>query len=327
VAWLAAATAAALLTHYQAALLVAGAAVYSIVAHRLAGRIGRRRAWWPPLLGLAAGSVAAALAADWTRAIGNERAMLVAPSFTGLIGKLAGLGDTAGQAVGVPGTLAAMTALAIAVAFAIPRSRRPLLARLRGARPGWWPVAFFLVVTAGGIVLQNLLFLSMPLRLSPRYLAMAWPFAAFLPLAVFGLWPRRRLSLTAAFCALLAVMSVVALPVGAGDPLNIGRLADADAVIVDGVGVGRLPRFLWSVPTETPVFVGGTDQTLRSALSPARLRPNEHVYFVDLSGPSESSAEARADAILPAYERMADVLLLDESDTARIYLITPKAAQ
>jgi len=91
--------------------------------------------------------------------------------------------------------------------------------------------------------------------------------------------------------------------------------------------VGRLPRFLWSVPADTPVFVGGTDQTLRSALSPARLGTSQHIYFVDLSWPSESPAEARADAILPAYEGMADVLLLDESETARIYMITPNAAQ
>ncbi len=326
VAWLAAATAAALITHYQAALLVAGAAVYSLVAHRLAGRTGRRPSCWRPLVGLGIGSVAAAIASDWAHAIGNEGAMLVAPSLTGLVGKLAGLGDTAGQAVGAPGTLAAIAAIAIAVAFAIPRSRRELLAHLREARPGWRTVAFFLTVTAGGIVLQNLLFLSMPLRLSPRYLAMAWPFVAFLPLAVFGLWPRLRLSLTAAFCALLAVMSIVALPVGAGDPLHIGRLAGADAVIVDGVGVGRLPRFLWSVPADTPVFVGDTDQILRSALSPDGLRPNEEVYFVDLSGPSESSAEDRIDAILAAHDGMADVLLLDESDTARIYVITRRGA-
>jgi len=329
VAWLAAATAAALLTHYQAALLVAGAAVYVLVAHRPATRAGHRRSWWPPLVGLAAGAVAAALASDWTHAIGNERAMLVAPSFTGLVGKLAGIGDTAGQAAGAPGTLAAAAALAVAAALAIPRSRRTLIACLREARPGWWPIAFFLAVTAGGIVLQNLLFLSMPLRLSPRYLAMAWPFAAFLPLAVFGLWPRLRLSLTAAFCGVLAVMCIVALPVGAGDPLQIGRLADADAVIVDGVGVGRLPRFLWSVPADTPVFVGDTDQILRSAASPNDLRADglragERTYFVDLSGPSGSTGAARADAVLAAHAHTSDVLLVDESETARIYLITPR---
>ena len=332
-AWLAAAAAAALLTHYQAALLVTGAAVYSLVAPRPPGGAGDRRSWrpaLPALLGLGAGTAAAALASGWTHALGNERAMLVAPSLSGLVGKLAGIGDTAGQAAGAPGTLAAIAALAVAAAFAIPRSRRALLTRVREARPGWWPVAFFLAVTAGGIVLQNLLFLSMPLRLSPRYFAMAWPFAAFLPLAVFGLWPRLRLPLTAAFCALLAVMSVVALPVGAGDPLQIGRLSDADAVIVNGVGVGRLPRFLWSVPEDAVVFVGDAGQILRSASSPADLpavTPGGagHTYFVDLSGKSGPTA-ADSDAVLAAWERSSDVRLLDESETARIYAITPRDA-
>jgi hypothetical protein len=281
-------------------------------------------------LALGAGTATAALASGWTRALGNERAMLVAPSLSGLVGKLAGIGDTAGQAAGAPGTLAAVAAIALAAAFAIPRSRRALLAHLRAARPAWWPIAFFLAVTAGGIALQSLLFLSMPLRLSPRYFAMAWPFAAFLPLAVFGLWPRLRSSLTAALCALLAVMSVVALPVGAGDPLQIGRLADADAVIVDGVGVGRLPRFLWSVPPDARVFVGDPEQILRAAVSPEDLPvdapgASARTYFVDLSGRSGPVAASSA-AVLAAFGRGSDVQLLDRSDTATIYLITPRGA-
>jgi len=323
VTWLAAATAAALLTHYQAALLVAGAIVYSIVAHRRAARAGHRRSWWPPLAGLGAGVVAAGLATDWTRAIGTERAMLVPPSLAGLVGKLAGMGDTAGQAAGVPGTVAAVALLAVAAAFAIPRSRRTLIARLREARPGWLPIAFFLAVTAGGILLQNLVFLSMPLRLSPRYLAMAWPFAAFLPLAVFGLWPRARLTLTAALCGLLAVLSIVVPPVGAGDPLQIGKLADADAVIVDGAGVGRLPRFLWSVPADTPVFVAGVDEALPPTLSTDDLRADGRLYFVDLES-SGAGTSTHVDAILSAMGSTADVQLVDESDAARIYLITPE---
>lgn len=326
-AWLAAATAAALLTHYQAALLVAGAAAYVLVARRFPRRVRSCRPWWLPLLGLGAGSAAAALTSGWTQALHNEGAMLVTPSLPGLIGKLAGLGDVAGQTVGVPGTVAALAALAAVVALAIPHSRHAVLTHLHTARVGWWPIVFFLAVTGGGIVLQNLLFLSMPLRLSPRYLAMAWPFAAFLPLAVFGLWPRWRTALTAALCALLAVITVVALPVAAGDPLQIGRLAGADAVIINGAGVGRLPRFLWSVRADTPVFVGDAEEILRSASWDGRLGGSRQLYFVDLSGPSDPAAAARTDAILAASGHTADVRLLDESDSARIYVITQAKAE
>ena len=77
VLWVAAATAAALLTHYQAVLLVAGGVLYGLAGVLLPGRDGRRRPWWPPLLGLAAGTlVAALLAPGWSGAFGRERSKL-----------------------------------------------------------------------------------------------------------------------------------------------------------------------------------------------------------------------------------------------------------
>ena len=131
--------------------------------------------------------------------------------------------------------------------------------------------------------------------------------------------------LTAAFCALLAALSLVALPAaGADDPLRIGRLADAEAVVIDGAGIGRLPRFLWSVPPATPVFVGDPDQVLSSAVPAGDGPLMGRTYFVDLSGRTAGSSPASTDAILAAYGRMAEVLLLDEGSTARIYLLTPK---
>ena len=138
---------------------------------------------------------------------------------------------------------------------------------------------FFLAVTAGGVCLQNLLFLSMPPRISARYLAMAWPFVAFLPLLVFGLWPRARYALTAALCLLVLLPATIAAPLlyGGADRLPIERLADADAVLVDNVGVGELPRFLWYVP-------GG-----RRGASPARR--------------SSSSPTSRSGPTLPSASR------------------------
>ena len=120
------------------------------------------------------------------------------------------------------------------------------------------------LVTAGGVCLQNLLFLSMPPRISARYLAMAWPFVAFLPLLLFGLWPRATLR---------AHRGLLPAGAGAGDhrraaalrgrgPPAARRLADADAVLVDNVGVGELPRFLWFVPGDAPVFAGTQEQFL-----------------------------------------------------------------
>ena len=334
VVWVAAASCAALLTHYQTGLLVAGGVVFALVARSLPGGDPERRPSWPPLAGIAAGIAAAALLAQgWAQALHNERTMLAHPSLAGLAGKLAGITETAGRAAGGPGVLAAAAVTAIAAAFAIPRTRRALVARMRSARPGWWTILFFLAVTAGGIVVQNLLFLSMPLRLSPRYLAMAWPFAAFLPLLLFGAWPRLRLPLTAAFCLVVLVpMTLIGPLVGnAADHLQIGRLADAGAVIIDGAGVGKssvgkLPRFLWSVPPDAPVFVGDGGQILAGATTPVDGRPVPRAYFVALADASRATS-ARPAAILAALTKTADVRLVDASRTARIYEITPKATQ
>ncbi len=195
VLWLTAATGAALLTHYQAALLVAGAVLYSLAGILLPGRDGQRRPWWPPLLGLAGGAlVAGLLAPGWPGAFGREFSRLGDATATVFFEKLDAIALTLGQFVGVPGLVAGV---AVGVAFGaavvtvivlllIPRTRRALVSRIQRARPGWWTILFFLLVTAGGVCLQNLLFLSMPPLISARYLAMAWPFVAFLPLLVFG---------------------------------------------------------------------------------------------------------------------------------------------
>jgi hypothetical protein len=328
--WVAAAACAALLTHYQMTLLVAGGALYAVVAPRFAARDAEPARKWPPVLGIAAGVVAAAiLAPGWTQALDHERLMLVGPSLAGVAGKLAAAAETAGWAAGMPGVVAAALAAAFAIAFAVPRTRRPLVARIRGARPGWWTILFFLAVTAGGIVVQNLLFLSMPMRLSPRYLAMAWPFLAFVPLLVFGIWPRLRLALTAALCLLVLVPVTLAAPLGddSGDHLPIGRLAEADAVIVDGVGVGRLPRFLWQVPGDTPVFVGDEQELLADAVPRLAGGPGNRAYYVNLIDPEDPAGGVLRERILDALRESTEVRLLDGSGSARIYEITPKAAE
>ena len=194
VLWVAAATAAALLTHYQAVLLVAGGAFYVVAGFLLARRSGRRRPWWPPLLGLAAGTLAAALLAPgWSGAFGRERSKLEHFSTKVLVEKLDAIAQTLGRFVGGPVLIIAAAVVVVVVLLLIPRTRRSIVQRVRTARPGWWTILYFAVFTAGAIILQNVLFLSMPPRISARYLAMAWPFLAFLPLLFFGLWPQGSL--------------------------------------------------------------------------------------------------------------------------------------
>ncbi|HTX70811.1 MAG TPA: glycosyltransferase family 39 protein [Thermoleophilia bacterium] len=330
--WLAAATAAALLTHYQAVLLVAGAVIYVLAGPFLPARVARRGSWWPPLLSLAAGTlIAAALAPGWRSAFGHERSKL--DSFSGrvLSEKVAAIGDTLARFVGLPaatmGIVVAAVAVLLLVLLAVPRTRRALTQRVRAARPGWWTVLFFLLVTAGGICLQNLLFLSMPPRISARYLAMAWPFVAFLPLLLFGLWPRARYALTAGLCLLVLLPATIAAPllVGSADRLPLGRLADAHAVLIDNVGVGELPRFLWSVPPGARVFAGTQEQLLADKTAWTTAPLGDRAYYVSIL--RSGGVVWRRNRILANLRKTHDVTLLGTNGMAEVYAVTPKAGQ
>ena len=324
--WLAAATAAALLTHYQEVLLVVGGALYAVAGGFVPGQESRRRPWWPPLLGLAAGAVAAALLAPgWSNAFGRERGRLGDVSVAAFFGKLDAVAQTLGRFIAVPGPAVGVAAAAVILLLLVPRSRRILSARIRSARRGWWTIIFFVLVTAGGICLQNLLFLSMPPRITARYLAMAWPFMAFLPLLFFGLWPRARYALTAAFCLLLLVPATIATPqlYGGTDRLPLGQLAHADAVIGDNVGVGELPRFLWSVPAGAQVLAGTQEQLLADKDAWRSATLGDKAYYVSIL--RTGGLRWRRNRILANLRRTHEVTLVGTNGMAEVYAITPKA--
>lgn len=328
VVWVAVATAAALLTHYQAVLLIAGGALYSLAGVLLPSRVDRRRSWWPPLLGMAAGMlVAALLAPGWSGAFGRERSKLDGFSVSVLLEKLEAISQTLGRFVAVPGIAMGAAIAVVVVLLLVPSTRRILVRRMRTARPGWWTIFFFAFVTAGGIILQNLLFLSMPPRVSARYLAMAWPFLAFLPLLFFGIWPRLRYALTAAFCLLVLVPATIATPLlyGGADRLPLERLAGADAVIIDNVGVGELPRFLWSVPADTPVFAGAQGQLLADKDAWRNAALGNEAYYVSIL--RTGGLRWRRNRILANLRRTHEATLVGTNGMAEIYAITPKATE
>ena len=326
--WLAAASAAALLTHYQAVILVAAGVLYGLAGLLVPGQDARRRPWWPSTLGLAAGAlVAALLAPGWSNAFGRERSRLGDVSVSAFLQKLDAIARTLGRFLAVPGLVVAAAVAVIIVLFLVPRTRRTLVRRVRTARPGWWTILFFLLVTAGGICVQNLLFLSMPPQISARYLAMAWPFVAFLPLLFFGIWPRLRYALTAAFCLLVLVPATIATPLlyGGADRLPLGQLAGADAVLIDNVGVGELPRFLWSVPAGAPVFAGTQERLLANKDVWSDTSLGDKAYYVSIL--RDGGLRWRRNRILATLRRKHEVTLVSTNGMAEIYAVTPKATQ
>jgi hypothetical protein len=162
------------------------------------------------------------------------------------------------------------------------------------------------------------------LRNSARYLAMAWPFVAFVPLLVFGLWPRARYALTAALCLLVLLPATVAAPLlyGGADRLPLQRLADADAVLVDNVGVGELPRFLWFAPEDAAVFAGTQEQFLADKPVWAEAALGEKAYYVSIL--RVGGLRWRRNRILNNLRKTHDVQLVATNGRAEIYAITPK---
>lgn len=182
------------------------------------------------------------------------------PWFTHRIDPLVRLGGLMpGHRLSALALLCFWLVVAAAVALPIPTVRRWLWHR---DRTGW--LAFVLVAwIAGTIVLQNLTFHSQPAVLSPRYLAVAWPFLAFVPLLVArALVPRAAPAIAAAFC----LVFLVALAWG---PLNYvsspgpGRVLDsAHRVMIDCPIPGALPILLWSVPSRVQVDAASPTQLL-----------------------------------------------------------------
>ncbi len=326
--WVAAAACAALMTHYQTILLLFGGIVFAVAVHFIGRRTEQRRPWAPAVAGVVAGVVLAALfTPGFTHAFGREGARI--GGFTSKVfnEKLASIGTTLGRAAGLPHSAAAIAALivlaAVVVGLLVPRSRRAIVTAVRGARPGWWTVLFFLAVTAGGVCLQNLAFLSLPPLLTSRYLAMAWPFFAFLPLLACGLWPRWRPLLVAAFCLLVLLPATLATPLLFGSPQRVplDRLQTASAILMDTVGPGELPRFLWSVPGDTPVFAGTQTQVLADPKAWESSMGSHGFYGAFMGGGNDHRDRWQ---ILGILGQSYDVKRISKTPTSNIYELTPR---
>jgi hypothetical protein len=302
--------------------------VFAVAVHLIGRRTERRRPWAPAVAGVAVGVALAALfTPGFAHAFGREGARI--GGFTSKVfnEKLGSIGQTLGRAAGLPHTAASIAALivlgAVIAGLIVPRSRRAIVAAVRGARPGWWTVLFFLAVTAGGVCAQNLAFLSLPPLLTSRYLAMAWPFFAFLPLAAFGLWPRWRPLLVAGFCLLVLLPATLATPLLFGSPPRapLGRLQTASAILMDAVGPGELPRYLWSVPGDTPVFAGTQTQVLADPQAWASRMGANGYYGAFMGGGNDHRNRWQ---ILGILGQGYDVKRIFKSPTSNLYELAPR---
>ena len=157
----------------------------------------------------------------------------------------------------------ATLALAVTALF-VPSLRRWIWHR---DRTGWLALVL-LAWIAGTIIAQNLAFLSQPKVLSPRYLAVAFPFLAFVPflLARF-VTPRYAHAAVAAYC-LVVVAALTWGPTNYAPGLGAFQdLRSAHRVLVDTDIPYELPTILWDVPGNAQVDVAGPGTLLNDPAS------------------------------------------------------------
>ncbi|HEY5388121.1 MAG TPA: glycosyltransferase family 39 protein [Thermoleophilia bacterium] len=281
-------TAAAFLTHYQFLLAVAGAVVFALGSAWISGPARHaqdRHPWRRSASTLVAMSVGLGLTMLLHPSMFNSfriaRDMQLRPSAEAFLGKVDAVVDTVTRAFGVgtewldtllagalppdrapwlrPSVLLLVATVAAAVALvAIPRLRRTVYPRLGPPDANGLPAIFFAAWLGGAIVAQNLAFLSQPHLMSGRYLSMAWPFCAFLPLLAFRVLVRRWAGLlTLAFCLLLLLPTAALAPIryDSRQSTPFPGLHSTDRVVINSDGPGQLINALWSVRGTALVFV------------------------------------------------------------------------
>ncbi len=258
VALLAVATAAGLLTHYHFTIVLGGVA--GLLLFQL-GRTARPRL----LAGL--GAMAAGCAAfgllhpGFWMAFATQRRQaggFVAEQFPGRLDQVA---ETLSAFLLPPG--AATTVLrwpvaALVVATAVWLGVTAGRAALRREPAAGAPALLMLAWTGGVTVGLYLLFVSHGLAMTPKYLAAAWPFLAFVPvLAAARLPSRGRLTVGALGCALLSALGALAAARinTEGEPPAPGAVVTrADSVVADNVARGIFPRVVWELRPTARVF-------------------------------------------------------------------------
>jgi len=280
-------TAAAFLTHFQFILAVAGAVMFALGSAWLSGPARRAQDGHPwrrsasTVVAMAAGlGLTILLHPSMFNSFRVARGMQQRPSVEAFLGKVDAVVDTVTRAFGVgtawfdtllagvlppdqapwlrPSVLLLVAAVAASAALvAIPRLRHTVYTRLGPPGANGLPAIFFAAWLGGAIVAQNLAFMSQPHFMSGRYLSMAWPFCAFLPLLAFRVLARRWAGLlTLAFCALLLLPMAVLAPIryDSRRPTPFPALSSADRVVVNTTGPGQLINALWSVQGTALVF-------------------------------------------------------------------------
>lgn len=161
--------------------------------------------------------------------------------------------------------LAAVLGAAVVALAAILSRRRVRDALVRfggGLGPDGRGVGFLALWLAGFIFTMYLAYRSPAHAMAPRYLAMAWPLVAFLPVLVARVLPRAGVWLVLAYVGLVFLvpgLAGLAAPRRQRPEAAIGR---ARRVVTDNLARGVLPRVFIHMPDRAELFAASQKELL-----------------------------------------------------------------
>jgi hypothetical protein len=304
---LAAITAGGTLTHYHFAIAAVGMLLVALAAHR-----GDRVALVRIALSIAGGCMLfAALHPHFVESFRREQAQAQVFSAAGAAARALEVALSLARSMlpatpGTPGLVVFASLLVVGGAIAWVRAAGN---RDRATRTRLRSVLALLAWVTGCIAVLYVTFLSPEHAMGPKYLSMTWPLLMFVPVALVWLLtaqqgdapaPRRsaRTVVSVSMCAwmlLYAGAQAVATARGNGPvPRQAELLAGAQAVLVDSVARGVLPRVIWDLSPDTEVLAAPQDAILAGAIDLGRLGSGG--WYV--THPGYGNTEAKRDRVL-----------------------------
>ena len=188
--------------------------------------------------------------------------------------------------------------MAFAVLLAVPRTRGPIVAYLKGVDRRGMSMLFLVAWITGWTVLLFVTLQAPDWALHARYMSAVWPFLAFVPVLASRLlkkWgPAVVIAYIAIFLVPLSVQHMVTYQRQA-PPGEVAALRSAPRVVVDTVARGNTLRMLWQIPDGTQVYVARPTELLAD---PAKWRDVLEPGDVYASYADSKELKAQRDQIL-----------------------------
>ncbi len=126
------------------------------------------------------------------------------------------------------------------------------------------PSLFFFLWLAGTTIFLYLTFRSPKLAMNVKYLCAAWPFGVFSVAYIWRSAGRFKPLLTLFFYLCPVALTIGSLFSPRYETKAPTLLSQAESVVIDNTKRGILPRIIWHIPDDRPVFVATQEELLKN---------------------------------------------------------------